>query len=59
MKMMKKLLLNGKPLLKKNGLNALNKTIETPLRSYAVVKVYLKEKKHQILLHMETLVFGS
>jgi len=31
---------------------------ETPVRSYAVTKV-LKEKRHQILLHMETLMFGS
>jgi len=27
--------------------------------SYAIVKVYLKEKRRQILLHMETLPFGS
>jgi len=52
-------MLKGKPLLKKNGFNSLNRTIETPVRSYAVVKVYLKEKRHQILLHMETLTFGS
>jgi len=28
----------GKPLSKKNGFNLLNRTIETPVRSYAVVK---------------------
>jgi len=37
--MMKKLILKGKPLLKKNGLNSVNKTIETPVRSYPEVKV--------------------
>jgi len=56
---MKKLILKGRPLLKKNGFNSLNRTIETPVRSYAVVKVYLKEKRHQMFLHMETLTFGS
>jgi len=59
MKTMKKLIPKRKPLLKKNGFNSLNRTIEIPIRSYAVVKVYLKEKRHQILLHMETLTFGS
>jgi len=59
MKTMKKLILKGKPLLKKNGFNSLNRTIETPIRLYAVVKVYLNEKGHQILLHMEALTFGS
>ena len=45
MKMMKKLILKGKPLLKKNGFNSLNRTIETPVRSYTVLNVYLKENK--------------
>jgi len=59
MKMMKKLIIKGKPLLKKYGFNSLDKTIETPARSYAVINVYLKEKRHQILMHMETSTFGS
>jgi len=59
MSMMKKLILKGKPLLKTNGFNSLNRTTETPVRSHALVKVYLKKKRHQSLLHMETLTFGS